>query len=614
MKQENKMKRIEWLGAAVLLATLGGASWWLARADASAGTAVPASISNSFAIRDVRVFDGERVIDQANVVVRDGRISAVGQDAVIPSGVEVVDGRGKTVLPGLIDAHTHDWGEAQRDALRFGVTTELEMMGASQSLAGYRKQRESLARTDQADVFSSGAAVTVPGGHGTEYGFPVPELEAKDDADAFVEARITEGSDFIKLIVDDMHGYGTALRMPTLSQAQVEASIAAAGKRGKLSVVHVATMEDARHAIDAGASSLAHMFIDEVVDARLLASAQSHDAFVIPTLSVIAGFQRTGEGAALAVEPRFKSRLSSAQVATLRAQFPMSSVKPFPALDRALESTRRLHQAGVEILAGTDAGNPGTAHGASLHGELSLLVRAGMTPIEALRAATSRPAARFGLNDRGRIAPGLRADLLLVDGDPTAAITATRAIAHIWKNGYKVAAKPTQAKVPALAATDVQLSDFEGGDLAVRFGTAWQAGSDQFMGGKSKAGARWLDGGANGSKGAMRIEGEVIAGAPYPWAGVMFSPGMAMMQPVDLSARKAIVLKIRGTPGQYALLLLSGEAQPGIHPIEVGADWREIRVPIAAINGADPKRVAAISITQGQPGPFHFDIDDVSIE
>lgn len=230
------MKRIEWLGVAVLVATLGGASWWLARADASAGTAVPASISNSFAIRDVRVFDGERVIDQANVVVRDGRISAVGQDAAIPSGVEVVDGRGKTVLPGLIDAHTHDWGEAQRDALRFGVTTELEMMGASQSLAGYRKQRESLARTDQADVFSSGAAVTVPGGHGTEYGFSVPELEAKDDADAFVGARINEGSDFIKLIVDDMHGYGTALRMPTLSQAQVEASIAAAGKRGKLSV------------------------------------------------------------------------------------------------------------------------------------------------------------------------------------------------------------------------------------------------------------------------------------------------------------------------------------------------------------------------------------------
>lgn len=608
------MKRIEWLGIMVLLATLGGTSWWLSRADASAGAEASASTSNSFAIRGVRVFDGERVIDTANVVVRDGRISAIGKDAAIPSGIEVVDGQGRTVLPGLIDAHTHDWGEAQRDALRFGVTTELEMMGASQSLAGYRKQRESLARADQADVFSSGAAVTVPGGHGTEYGVPVPELKVGDDAAAFVQARLDEGSDFIKLMVDDMHGYGTGKRMPTLSREQTEASIAAARARNKLAVVHVSAMYDARHALDAGASGLAHVFVDETADDRLLASAKSHEAFVIPTLSVIAGFQRAGEGAALADEPRFKSRLSSGQVATLRARFPMTSVKPFPALERGIESTRRLHAAGVEILAGTDAGNPGTAHGASLHGELALPVRAGMTPIEALRAATSKPAARFGLKDRGRIAPGLRADLLLVEGDPTRDITATRAIARIWKNGYDVAATPAQVKVPALAAGDVQVSDFEAGDLAVRFGAGWQAGSDQFMGGKSKAKSRWLEGGANGSRGAMRIEGEVIAGAPYPWAGVMFSPGMAMMQAVDLSARKAIVFKIRGTPGQYALLLLSGEGQPGLHPLEVGTEWREIRVPLSAINGADPARVAAISVTQGQPGPFRFDIDDVSIE
>jgi imidazolonepropionase-like amidohydrolase len=92
----------------------------------------------------------------------------------------------------------------------------------------------------------------------------------------------------------------------------------------------------------------------------------------------------------------------------------------------------------VEILAGSDAPNPGTAHGASLHHELELLVRAGLTPIEALRAATSAPARRFGLADRGRIAPGQRADLLLVAGDPTADILATRAIERIWKNGAVV--------------------------------------------------------------------------------------------------------------------------------------------------------------------------------
>lgn len=616
------MKRIEWWGVLVLLATLGSAVWWLGRAEAAAATAevtdekagATTSDSSSFAIRGVRVFDGEGFIDGANLVVREGRISAVGKAAAIPSGIEVVEGRGRTVLPGLIDAHTHDWGEAQRDALRFGVTTELEMMGAVQSLPGYRSQRESLARTDQADVYSSGAAVTVPGGHGTEYGFPVPELKQGEDVAAFVQARLDEGSDFIKLMVDDLHGYGTTKRMPTLDRAQIEAAIAATRARGKLSVVHVSAMDDARHALDAGADGLAHVFIDTLADDAVVASARKHGAFVVPTLSVMAGFQRGGEGAALADDPRFKSRLTSAQDGTLRATFPIGSVKPFPALDRAIESTRRLHAAGVEILAGTDAGNPGTAHGASLHGELALLVRAGMTPVEALQAATSKPAKRFGLDDRGRIAPGLRADLLLVEGDPERDISATRDIVRVWKNGHAIAATPAQARVATLAAGDVKVSDFEGGDLATRFGSGWQAGSDRFMGGKSTATARWSGGGAGSSKGAMRIEGEVVAGAPYPWAGVMFSPGQGAMQPVDLRGRTAISLKIRGTPGQYALLLIAGQGMPGLHPIEVGEDWRTIRVPLSAINGADLGRVGAIAITQGQPGRFRFDIDDVAVE
>lgn len=603
--------RGEWLGFGVLALVLGGAAWWSGRAGNDVADNPPAlPAGNSFAIRDVRVFDGDAVVDGANIVVRDGRIAAVGKGVAIPRGVEVVDGRGKTVLPGLIDAHTHDWGEAQRDALRFGVTTELEMMGAVPSLPGYRAQRESLARTDQADVFSAGAAVTVPGGHGTEYGFPVPELKPGDDAAAFVQARIDEGSDFVKIIVDDLHGFDTPRRMPTLSRAQIEASIRAARERKRLSIVHVSAMDDAQHALDAGADGLAHVFMDTVADDAVVAAAKRHGAFVVPTLSVIAGFQRGGEGAVLADDARLKPRLSAGQAATLRAQFP-GSFKPFPALDRAIESTRRLHAAGVELLAGTDAGNPGTAHGTSLHGELALLVRAGLTPLEALRAATSKPAARFGLKDRGRIAPGLRADLLLVEGDPTRDITATRAIVRIWKNGYAIDGMPPKAGAQSMAAGLV--SDFET-DLSARFGIGWQGASDQFMGGKSKAAAAWIAEGAKGSKGAMRVTGEVVAGSPYPWAGALFSPGVAVMQPVDLSARKAIVLKIRGTPGQYALVLVAGQDSPGTHRLEVGSDWREVRVPLSEIAGADLARVSGIAVTQGQPGAFAFDIDDVAIE
>ena len=159
---------------------------------------------NDFIIRNVRVFDGKRVLSSSNVLVIDGRIRAVGAKFDAPKDFPTIDGSGKTVLPGLIDAHTHSWGDAARDALRFGVTTELDMMGDATRLPALKTRRASLAKTDEADLWSAGAAVTAPGGHGTQYGMKVPTLAADGDAAAFVAARIGEGSDYIKLIIEDM--------------------------------------------------------------------------------------------------------------------------------------------------------------------------------------------------------------------------------------------------------------------------------------------------------------------------------------------------------------------------------------------------------------------------
>jgi len=99
-----------------------------------------------------------------------------------------------------------------------------------------------------------------------------------------------------------------------------------------------------------------------------------------------------------------------------------------------------LHRAGVDILAGSNVSEPlpilgGIAHGASLHHELQLLVAAGLAPLEALKAATSVPARRIGLTDRGRIVPGARADLLLVNGDPTTNISSTLNVQSVWRRG-----------------------------------------------------------------------------------------------------------------------------------------------------------------------------------
>ena len=122
-----------------------------------------------------------------------------------------------------------------------------------------------------------------------------------------------------------------------------------------------------------------------------------------------------------------------------------------PPYSRAEQNVARLLDAGVTMLAGTDAPNPGTVFGASLHREMELLVGCGMTPAQALSSATAAPASVFNLHDRGCIAPGRRADLLLVSGDPLTDITATRAIKRIWRAGV-----PCDRRAPVASAADTE--------------------------------------------------------------------------------------------------------------------------------------------------------------
>jgi imidazolonepropionase-like amidohydrolase len=111
-------------------------------------------------------------------------------------------------------------------------------------------------------------------------------------------------------------------------------------------------------------------------------------------------------------------------------------------LSFAEQTVARLHDAGVPLLAGTDSPVPGVAHGASLHRELELLVDSGLSPSEALMAATYTPAHEFGLHDRGRVAAGLRADLVLIKGDPTSNLRALHDIEGVWSGGER---HPTSA-------------------------------------------------------------------------------------------------------------------------------------------------------------------------
>ncbi len=219
--------------------------------------------SNTFAVRNVRLFDGERVSELATVVVKNGLITTVEQGSDVPSGVTIVDGRGKTLIPGLIDCHVHFSPGAQHDALRFGVTTEMDMFNSSHDFAKWRTQRDSLGQTDEADSWSAGTGITVPGGHPTEMGGPqIPTLTTAADAAAFVDARVAEGSDYIKLILENGSEYGPKIHFNTLSPEEVRASIDEAARLGKMTIAHIAREEDARLAISSGVRGLAHVFFD----------------------------------------------------------------------------------------------------------------------------------------------------------------------------------------------------------------------------------------------------------------------------------------------------------------------------------------------------------------
>src|SRR5690349_2895785 len=246
---------------------------------------VHAQTTDAVLIRNVRVFDGERVVPSTNVLIANGKIAQIGASVAAPTGATVVDGSGKTLLPGLIDSHTHTWGTALRDAAVLGVTTVLDMFTDAKSAADMRGLDSTAAGRQVADFRSAGVLATAPKGHGTEYGLPIPTLSTPNEAQAFVDARIAEGSDYIKIVYDDGHSYGFTI--PTLDKPTLEALVDATHARRKMAVVHIGDQAAARDAIDVGANGLVHLFVDKTPDADFAKLVSTHHAFVIPTLAVL---------------------------------------------------------------------------------------------------------------------------------------------------------------------------------------------------------------------------------------------------------------------------------------------------------------------------------------
>ncbi|HEY1530667.1 MAG TPA: amidohydrolase family protein [Galbitalea sp.] len=357
-----------------------------------------------FAITNVRVFDGAGLSEPRMVVVADGLISSE-----LSSG-NVIDGAGGTLLPGFIDAHVHlDSPDNLTAFATWGVTTGLDMGTNPRSLVDSMRNVAGLT-----DIRSALSPASGPGGLQTTMNTFAPStvLFGPDDAEAFIADRVAEGCDFVKIIIEDPADKGDA----ALGADTIAAIVTAAHAAGFLTIAHASSDAAVQLGIDAGVDFLTHVPLRSPVTAGQIATMVDKGIAIIPTLSMMEG---------------------------IGAKFGMPTGGPGPGIHVAQASVRAMREAGVPILAGTDANNApfvpfSPKLGESLHGELELLVGAGLTPAEALRSATELVADSFALHDRGRIAAGLRADLILVDGDPTSDISATRAIRGVWITGNRV--------------------------------------------------------------------------------------------------------------------------------------------------------------------------------
>lgn len=430
----------------------------------------PAAPPSAVLIEDVAVLDvatGARTPDR-DVLLEGDRIVAIvdAGEGRAPESALRIDGAGATLLPGLIDMHGHtgngsapSWAGALPDPERnlraylyCGVTTVLDP--ADLATAAFER-REAIAAGELLGprVFASGPMFTAPGGHPVAImqslapwflrWYLVPRLtrqvETPDAARSAVREVAGLGPDVVKLSVDRIPA-----EAPRIDRAVLAATVDEARKLGLRTVAHIGTLEDAFDAGDAGVSAFVHGVYKERIPDDQIARIAAYRIPMVATIGVFESYAALREGPRVptplereTVEPELLAAFDEVPdtEATRLFQPFIESLRPLRPAWR--ENVRRLRAAGVTILAGSDT-QSGVFPGPGLHRELALLAEAGMTPAEAIRAATLDAARFLAASDEpefGVVIEGRRADLLLVEGDPTQDLAALARIRRVIRAG-----------------------------------------------------------------------------------------------------------------------------------------------------------------------------------
>jgi len=408
-------------------------------AAAAAGEPATAPPRPTTLIRGAWVFDGDRVLPTPrDVLIRGDRIARI--DARIDGAADVVvEAAGSTLLPGLTDLHVHTpraafegaAGHTERYAayLRRGITTVNEFSVPPELIATVRTFPGPAPRLRLA------ARIGVPGGHGSETEWTealTATVSTPVEARDAVRAAAVLKPDMVKIFADGWR-YGRAPDLADMDEPTLRATVRAAHARRLPVMSHSVTLAGLKRAARAGVDAVAHGVGDAAVDDEAIRLMRRHRTGYVPTLS--------------AYEPLAARVLTAAERADLPDAAAGAEARriavPIPDYESRrwtimLGNVRRVHAAGLPIAVGTDAGVSGVYAGWATRHELRLLVAAGLTPTEALRAATRTASGLMHDRGGGRVRRGAGADLLLVGGRPDRDLDALYDVRGVWVGGRQL--------------------------------------------------------------------------------------------------------------------------------------------------------------------------------
>src|SRR5215472_4444800 len=578
-----------------------------------------AGAQTTFAITGARVIDGTGEPARVEtVVVRGDRIVAVGPDVPVPADAQIIHADGETLLPGLFDLHTHlnasatdapeDFGKSLKDYLLCGVTTVNDYSVYGEMIASLRNLEKTGVLLGPKVNFA--IRLGTPQGHGTEFGWGdyfTQEVSTPAEAHAAMARVLPYKPDVIKVFTDGWR-YDRLADLTSMNLQTLSAIVEDAHRAGLKVFTHTVTLRGAKIAAQAGVDSLAHGVGDALVDDELIELMKQHHTGYVSTLA-------TFEPESLKSSPPRLMALLSPQgraFESIRAQRSSSDPGAVPNMRRwhfLQQYIARLLAAGIPIGVGTDAGVSGTYHGWSTLHEMELLVSSGMTPLQAVTAGTGISAALVGQSDdRGTIAPGKIADLLLVEGEPDNNINDIENTKAVFLGGKQMDLPALEAAVQSPTSTPLPahrvgplIDNAELQDGRSNLDTMLVNSTDSGIDHSRMLFVRSL--GHHGHD--ISILGR-MSPKESPYADLIVPLTKGGVELADVSSYKGIQFAVRGE-GDYKLLLENygtNRAESYVAAFSAGAKWHTVKIPFSSFHSTD----AALQFPARTLRTLHFEL------